>query len=78
MKSKSESFLNNLLFQIITVRSTAFEAAGTSGGSGTVEDTATPADLPAVSEFVGQSLTKSDRPALASAKVMQRGGGDKK
>lgn len=58
-----------MIVQIVTVRSTAFEAASTSGGSGTIEDTATPADLPSVSEYVGQSLTKSDRPDLASAKV---------
>ena len=61
--------INWLYIQIVTVRSTAFEAASTSGGSGTIEDTATPADLPSVSEYVGQSLTKSDRPDLASAKV---------
>jgi electron transfer flavoprotein alpha subunit len=60
--------------KIVTVRATAFEAAGTSGGSGTVEDTATPSDLPAVSEYVGQELTKSDRPDLASAKVVVSGG----
>ncbi|XP_023324682.1 electron transfer flavoprotein subunit alpha, mitochondrial [Eurytemora carolleeae] len=60
--------------KIVTVRSTAFEAASTSGGSGTIEDTATPADLPSVSEYVGQCLTKSDRPDLASAKVVISGG----
>ena len=54
--------------QIITVRTTAFEAAA-SGGSGAVEDAPAAGELPANSEFVGQELSKSDRPDLASAKV---------
>jgi len=60
--------------KIITVRSTAFEAASLSGGSGTVENMSAPADGPAISEYVGAELTKSDRPELASAKVVVSGG----
>ena len=57
--------------QIITVRTTAFEAAA-SGGSGAVEDAPAAGELPANSEFVGQELSKSDRPDLASAKVSDK------
>jgi len=60
--------------KIITVRPTAFEAAGGSGGSAAVEDVAAPSDLPSVSEYVGQELSKSDRPDLASAKIVVSGG----
>jgi len=59
--------------KIITVRTTAFEAAA-SGGSGAVEDAPAAGELPANSEFVGQELSKSDRPDLASAKVVVSGG----
>jgi electron transfer flavoprotein alpha subunit len=60
--------------KIITVRSTAFEAADPSGGSGSVENMATSAEGPSTSEYVGAELTKSDRPELASAKVVVSGG----
>jgi len=59
--------------KIITVRSTAFEAAG-DGGAGGVEEAPAGGDLPANSEFVGQELSKSDRPDLGSAKVVISGG----
>ena len=59
--------------KVITVRSTAFEAAG-DGGSGGVEDAPAAGDLPTNSEFVGQELSKSDRPDLGSAKVVISGG----
>jgi len=59
--------------KIITVRTTAFEAAA-DGGAGAVEDAPAPGDLPSNSEFVGQELSKSDRPDLASAKVVVSGG----
>ena len=58
---------------MITVRSTAFEAAG-AGGSGGVEDAPAAGDLPSSSEFVGQELSKSDRPDLGSAKIVISGG----
>merc|ERR1711962_916931 len=60
--------------KVVTVRSTAFEAAAGTGGSASMEDATVPADIPQVSEYVGQELTKSDRPDLASAKVVVSGG----
>lgn len=60
--------------KIITVRSTAFEAAELADGSCDTELLAAPADVPAISEYIGQELTKSDRPDLSSAKVVVSGG----
>ena len=56
------------------MRTTAFEPAAATGGSGEVGDAPAPGDLPSNSEFVGQELSKSDRPDLASAKVVVSGG----
>lgn len=61
--------------KVLTVRSTSFEAAG-DDGSGTVED-AVPAgsyEKGSGSEWVSQELSKSDRPDLASAKIVVSGG----
>jgi len=58
--------------KIVTVRATAFPSVEMTG-SGTVEDAAIP-DLPAISEFLGEELTKSDRPELTSAKIVVSGG----
>ncbi|MFB9158050.1 electron transfer flavoprotein subunit alpha/FixB family protein [Chromobacterium violaceum] len=58
--------------KVITVRTTAFDAAG-QGGSAAVETIAAGADSQ-LSAFVGQELTKSDRPELGSAKVIVSGG----
>ena len=51
--------------KVITVRTTAFEAAA-QGGAANVESVAAAADA-ALSAFVGQELTKSDRPELGAA-----------
>ena len=59
--------------KVVTVRPTAFEADAASGGSAAEESMAAP-DAPKTSEFVGQELSKSDRPELASAKVVISGG----
>ena len=56
------------------MRTTAFEPAEAAGGSGATEDAPAAGDLPSNSEFVGQELSKSDRPDLASAKVVVSGG----
>ncbi|WP_420559920.1 electron transfer flavoprotein subunit alpha/FixB family protein [Tepidicaulis sp.] len=58
--------------KVITVRTTAFPAAG-EGGSASVEN-ASAADNPGLSEFVNEELTKSDRPELTSAKIIVSGG----
>lgn len=58
--------------KVITVRTTAFEAAA-QGGAANVEAVAAAADA-ALSAFVGQELTKSDRPELGAAKIIVSGG----
>ena len=58
--------------KVITVRATAFSAAG-EDGSASVETVSAPAD-PGVSSFVGEELTKSDRPELTGAKIVVSGG----
>jgi electron transfer flavoprotein alpha subunit len=58
--------------KVITVRTAAFQAAGT-GGSASIENVAPAAD-PGLSSFVGEELSKSDRPELTSAKIIISGG----
>jgi electron transfer flavoprotein alpha subunit len=58
--------------KIITVRTSTFQATG-EGGSAGVENAAPAAD-PALSSFVGEELSKSDRPELTSAKIIISGG----
>ncbi|MBX7249425.1 MAG: electron transfer flavoprotein subunit alpha/FixB family protein [Caulobacteraceae bacterium] len=57
--------------KVITVRTTAFKAAG-SGGSAPVEKIGG-ADAPKTS-FVGEEVVKSDRPELGAAKIVVSGG----
>ncbi len=59
--------------KVITVRTTGFDAAPTSGGSATVES------LSAISAsdkttFVGSEIAKNDRPELTAAKIIVSGG----
>ncbi|MBI1265304.1 MAG: electron transfer flavoprotein subunit alpha/FixB family protein [Alphaproteobacteria bacterium] len=58
--------------KVITVRPTTFEKAG-DGGSAPVETIEAPAPA-AVSKFVSEELSKSDRPQLAGAKIVISGG----
>ncbi len=58
--------------KVVTVRGTAFQPAA-SGGSASVETIEAPAG-PFKSAFVGEELSKSDRPELASAKRIVSGG----
>ena len=58
--------------KIITVRATSFAAAET-GGSASVE-TVDAAGDPGLSSFVGEELTKSERPELTGAKIVISGG----
>jgi electron transfer flavoprotein alpha subunit len=57
---------------IATVRTTAFKAAEESG-SAAIEKIAPAAD-PGTSKFAGESLSKSERPELTSAKIVISGG----
>jgi electron transfer flavoprotein alpha subunit len=58
--------------KVITVRTASFAAAG-EGGSVSVETVAAAAN-PDVSSFVSDALASSDRPELASAKIIISGG----
>ncbi len=58
--------------KVITVRGTAFDAAG-EDGSASVETVDAPAG-PFKSEFVSEEMVKSDRPELAGAKRVVSGG----
>jgi electron transfer flavoprotein alpha subunit len=58
--------------KVLTIRTSTFQAAG-EGGSAPVENVAAVAD-PGISSFVGEELSKSDRPELTSAKIIISGG----
>jgi electron transfer flavoprotein alpha subunit len=58
--------------KVITVRTTAFEAAG-DGGTASIENLAATADS-GKSKLVGRDLTKSERPELTAAKIIVSGG----
>ena len=58
--------------KVITVRTTAFPAAEESG-SAAIEDVTVP-ELPMPSAFLGEELTKSERPELTSAGIVVSGG----
>ncbi|MDD3327952.1 MAG: FAD-binding protein [Zoogloea sp.] len=58
--------------KVITVRTTAFDAAGNGGGAA-VEAVAAGPDL-GQSKLVGRELTKSARPELGAAKIIVSGG----
>jgi electron transfer flavoprotein alpha subunit len=59
--------------KVITVRTTAFDAAPAEGGSAAIErvDAVDPAGL---AEFVGREVSGSERPELTSARVVVSGG----
>jgi electron transfer flavoprotein alpha subunit len=59
--------------QVITVRTTGFDAAATEGGSAAVETIQVVGDS-GRSSFVGREVTKSDRPELTAAKIIVSGG----
>jgi electron transfer flavoprotein alpha subunit len=58
--------------KVITVRTSTFQATG-EGGAASVETAPAAAD-PGLSEFVGEELSKSERPELTSAKIIISGG----
>jgi electron transfer flavoprotein alpha subunit len=58
--------------RVITIRTAAFQPAG-AGGSAPIESVAAAAD-PSISGFVGEELSRSERPELTSAKIIISGG----
>ncbi len=58
--------------KVITVRTSTFQMTG-EGGPAAIENASVAAD-PALSNFVGEELSKSDRPELTSAKIIISGG----
>ena len=58
--------------RVITVRSTTFQAVGSQEPCPT--ELAVSAEDPSLSEYVGEELTKSDRPELTSANIIISGG----
>jgi electron transfer flavoprotein alpha subunit len=59
--------------KVITVRTTAFDAAPAEGGTATVQSMAAAHDA-GVSSFIGEEVAVSDRPELTSASVVISGG----
>ena len=59
--------------KLMTVRTTTFAKAAAEGGSASVDPVAAAAD-PGVSSFVGEELSKSERPELTAAKIVVSGG----
>ena len=59
--------------KLITIRTTAFDAAPTEGGNAAIEKIE-PVACPALAEFLGQELTPSERPELTSAGIVISGG----
>jgi electron transfer flavoprotein alpha subunit len=59
--------------KLLTVRAANFDAASPDGGTATIDAVAIP-ELPASSRFVSAELSTSERPELASARVVVSGG----
>ncbi len=59
--------------KLITVRGSTFDKAAAEGGSASI-DSVSATDDPGLSSFVGQELSKSERPELTSADVVVSGG----
>jgi electron transfer flavoprotein alpha subunit len=59
--------------RVITVRTAAFQATGPGSAAAPIENVAAAAD-PGISGFVGDELSKSERPELTSAKIIISGG----
>ncbi len=61
--------------KVVTVRTTSFEAAASTGSAATENAPAAAAStLQGSAQFVGEELSKSDRPELTSAKTVVSGG----
>jgi electron transfer flavoprotein alpha subunit len=59
--------------KVITVRTTAFDAASPSGSSAEIQKIDAPADS-GLSSFVSREVSKSERPELTAAKIIVSGG----
>ena len=59
--------------KVITVRATGFDKAEATGGSASVETIDSAGD-PGISSFVGEALSKTERPELTAAKIIISGG----
>ncbi|MGZ8408784.1 MAG: electron transfer flavoprotein subunit alpha/FixB family protein [Hyphomicrobium sp.] len=59
--------------KVITVRTSTFQATGERGATASIEPVAPAAD-PDLSRFVGEELSKSERPELTSARIIISGG----
>jgi electron transfer flavoprotein alpha subunit len=59
--------------KVLTIRTAAFQAAGEGASAAPVETVAAAAD-PGLSRFVGEELSKSERPELTSARIVISGG----
>ncbi len=59
--------------KVITVQTTSFAKAASTGGSASVENISSSGDA-GLSTFMGAEITKSDRPELTSAKIIVSGG----
>ena len=59
--------------KVITVRTTAFDAAAAEGGAASIEQVSAGEDT-GKSKFVGEELAKSDRPELTAAEIVVSGG----
>ncbi len=59
--------------KVITVRTTGFDAAASSGGSAALEILSAVADS-GLSTFMGSEIARNDRPELTAAKIIVSGG----
>jgi electron transfer flavoprotein alpha subunit len=59
--------------KVLSIRATAFDAAAAQGGAAALESV-TATEPTGISFFVGQQLSKSDRPELTTAKIVVSGG----
>ncbi|HEX2125494.1 MAG TPA: FAD-binding protein, partial [Thermoleophilaceae bacterium] len=59
--------------KVLTVRTTAFDAAPTEGGSAAIERRE-PAERAGLARFVGREVSRSERPELTSARIVVSGG----
>ena len=59
--------------KVITVRTSTFQAAAGEGGAAPTEEASAAAD-PGISSFVGEELSRSERPELTSARIIISGG----